>query len=320
MKMAMVGSGAAGSVFASYLRMGGADLTLVDPYKAHMDKIAADGLTFKIYPDTVYHTEGYKTAYSCEGLEVMDIVIFMTKALHLESAIEGAKCIIGPNTVVVSLINGLGNDDKLLKHFPKNRCMVGSGVIGTFLEEPGTCVSTPSEGIIMNFGALEQNELTMAAGKHMEKCFTEGGCLAKLWDDVLPPLWKKVMVNCTVNTVCAVLRLKIGEVEADPFGQKLFHDVIHECCLIANARGVAISEEEFLAVDHHHIVTKIADYYPSMAQDMLIHQRQTEVDTLTGAISDYGKEMGIPTPTCDVLSTIVRAIQGNYDLQYFNEK
>lgn len=51
MKIAMIGSGAAGSVFAGYLRRGGAELTLVDPYKEHMDKIARDGLTFVIYPD-----------------------------------------------------------------------------------------------------------------------------------------------------------------------------------------------------------------------------------------------------------------------------
>ena len=54
MKIAMIGSGAAGSVFAGYLRLGGADLTLVDPYKEHMDKIAKDGLTFVIYPDQEY--------------------------------------------------------------------------------------------------------------------------------------------------------------------------------------------------------------------------------------------------------------------------
>ena len=62
MKIAMIGSGAAGSVFAGYLRRGGADITLVDPYKEHMDKIAKDGLTFVIYPDQEYQVTGYKTA------------------------------------------------------------------------------------------------------------------------------------------------------------------------------------------------------------------------------------------------------------------
>ncbi|NCB50298.1 MAG: 2-dehydropantoate 2-reductase [Clostridia bacterium] len=316
MKIAMIGSGAAGSVFASYLRKGGADMTLVDPYKEHMDKIAKDGMKFTIYPNDTYHLTGFKTAYTADDIGIMDIVIFMTKATHLESAIEGAKPCIGPNTVLVSLINGLGNDDKLLKYYPANRCMIGSGVIGTALDGPGGCISTPSEGVIMNFGAIENSDLNTAAGKHLEDCYNKGGCEAVFREDVLPFLWKKIVVNSTVNTVCAVLRLKIAEVEADPYGQKLFHDVIRECCAIANAKGVALDVEDFIANEHKHIVEKVGDYYPSMAQDVLWKKYRTEIDTLNGAISDYGKQFGIPTPTCDVLSTVIRCIQNNYAIQY----
>ena len=316
MKIAMVGSGAAGSVFASYLRAGGADMTLVDPYKAHMDKVAKDGMKFTIYPDKTTVLTGFKTAYNADDIGIMDIVIFMTKANQLENAIVSAKPCIGPNTVLVSLINGLGNDDKLLKYYPASRCMVGSGVIGTALDGPGGCISTPSEGVIMNFGALENNELTQAAGKYMEDCFNKGGCEAVFREDVLPFIWKKVIVNCTVNTVCAVTRLKIGYVENNPYGKKLFHNVIRECCAVANAKGVKMDADEFIRVDHQHIIDNISDYYPSMAQDMLYKKLRTEVDTLTGTISDYGKQFNVPTPTCDVLSDIVRCIQDNYDNQY----
>lgn len=79
MKIAMVGSGAAGSVFASYLRAGGADMTLVDPYKAHMDKVAKDGMKFTIYPDKTTVLTGFKTAYNADDIGIMDIVIFMTR-------------------------------------------------------------------------------------------------------------------------------------------------------------------------------------------------------------------------------------------------
>lgn len=101
MKIAMVGSGAAGSVFASYLRAGGADMTLVDPYKAHMDKVAKDGMKFTIYPDKTTVLTGFKTAYNADDIGIMDIVIFMTKANQLENAIVSAKPCIGPNTVLV---------------------------------------------------------------------------------------------------------------------------------------------------------------------------------------------------------------------------
>ena len=86
MKIAMVGSGAAGSVFASYLRAGGADMTLIDPYKAHMDAVRDNGMKFTIYPDKTTVLTGFHTAYSADEVDVMDIVIFMTKANQLESA------------------------------------------------------------------------------------------------------------------------------------------------------------------------------------------------------------------------------------------
>ena len=90
MKIAMIGSGAAGSVFAAYLRRGGADITLVDPYKEHMDKIAADGLTFVINASggETYQLTGFKTAYNADDIGIMDIVIFMTKTPQLDSALK----------------------------------------------------------------------------------------------------------------------------------------------------------------------------------------------------------------------------------------
>ena len=63
-------------------------------------------------------------------------------------------------------------------------------------------------------------------------------------------------------------------------------------------------------------VKSYGDYYPSLAQDMLIYKRPTEVDTLSGAISKYGKLANVPTPTCNVLSEVVRAVQSNYALRY----
>ena len=327
MKFAMYGSGAAGSVFASYLRKGGADIILIDRYEEHMKKVAADGMTFTIhlqeggeYHDITTQLDGFRSytsaqaAFEAEGK--VDVIIYMTKATQLEGAIQDSQPVVGDKTVAVSLINGLGNDDNLLKVYPADRCVIGSGVMGTALKAPGHCVSTPAGGVQMNFGAIKRSELTDAACEEMLKCYRDGGCDA-YWrkDDIMKFVWKKVIVNSTVNTVCYVLRLKIGQVEATPAGRELFHNVIREACAVATARGTALDADEFIAHDHQDIVTNVADYYPSMCQDFF-NKRQTEIDVLNGKIAEYGKELGIPTPTCDVLSQVVRAIQANYDNQF----
>ncbi|MBQ3803331.1 MAG: 2-dehydropantoate 2-reductase [Oscillospiraceae bacterium] len=316
MKIAMVGCGAAGSCFAGYLRKGGADITLVDMYKAHMDKIAAEGLEFIIYPDTHYHLDGFKTAYNAENIGTMDIVIFVTKATQLDAAVESAKPCIGPDTVVLSLINGLGNDDVLLKHFPANRILCGSGALGTALKEPGCCISTEVEGTLVHFGALENGPVTDKAGRHLAELFNAGGCRAEFNEDDRPNIWKKVIINCTVNTVCALLRLKIIEVAEDPYGMELFRDVVREACAIATARGVPYDAVEFENTHLKNFIDNMGDYYPSMAQDMLQNHRQTEIDNLNGKLCEYGRQLGIPTPLNDVLVTEVKAIQANYDKQY----
>ena len=334
MKFAMYGSGAAGSVFASYLRKGGADIILIDRYEAHMKKVAEEGMLFTIhqeengaYHDYNYQLQGFRTYTSAQAAAdaegKVDCIIYMTKATQLEQAIQDSLPVVGDETVACSLINGLGNDDNLFKVFPKDRCIIGSGVLGTALPEPAHCVSTPAGGVQMNFGGATRNERCDAVCAEMLKCYRDGGCDA-YWRDGEPGtenniykfIWKKVCVNATVNTVCAVLRLKIGQVEADPFGQWLFHGVIRETCAVATAKGVPMDADEFIAHDHEDIVTNIADYYPSMCQDMLFNKRQTEIDVLNGKIAEYGKELGIPTPCCTVLSQIVRCIQGNYENQY----
>lgn len=327
MKFAMYGSGAAGSVFASYLRKGGAEVILIDRYEAHMKKVAEEGMTFTIhlqeggeYRDITEVLTGFRTYTSAEAAAAaegkVDVIIYMTKATQLESAIQDSMPVVGENTVAVSLINGLGNDDNLFKVFPKERCVVGSGVLGTAMPEAGHCVSTPAGGVQMNFGGAVRSEATDAVCEAMQKYYRDGGCDA-YWrvDDIYKFIWKKVCVNATVNTVCAVLRLKISEVEADPWGQKLFHGVIRETCAVATAKGVPMDADEFIAHDHKDIVTNIGDYYPSMAQDMLFNHRQTEIDVLNGKIAEYGAELGIPCPTCDILSKVVRCIQANYDKQ-----
>lgn len=321
MKIAMIGSGAAGSVFAGYLRRGGADITLVDPYKEHMEKIARDGLSFVIYPDQEYQVTGYKTALTADEIGLMDIVIFMTKATQLESAIATAAPCIGPETVLVSLLNGIGNEDKLTAVVGGERVIYGSGTLGTALDGPGRCVSSPGvDEIQMNFGAYESSSLTEKAGRHLEKCFTEGGCPAKFWEDVRPALWTKVVINCTFNSLSALLRLKVKDIVADPFGVQLVIQVISECCAIATGKGCPMDAQYFLEALKNSSGSGIQDYFPSMAQDMLMFKRQTEIGTLNGAISAYGKELNIPTPANDLITKMVSAIQANYDKQYKEDK
>lgn len=315
MRIAILGSGAAGSVFAAYLKKGGADdITLVDLYKAHLDEIEKNGLTM-LCPEGELNFKGFKTAANAENIGIMDIVLLMVKCTQTETVLRASQNCIGPETVIVTLQNGLGNDDECKKFVSEDRIIFGSGNIATELPRPGYCVAKLNTGLNMQMGPCVKSELTDRAGKYLEDCFIKGGLTPKYFDDVRPYIWKKATSNSGNNTVCAALGLKMDEVDADPAGRKLVYGVFREAAAVAEAMGIPGIWEHIVA-DQPKTVKALANYYPSMAQDVLIHHRQTEVDYMTGAIARYGRQYGIPTPTCDVLTLIIKAKEANYDRLY----
>lgn len=317
MKIGIIGCGATGSVFASYLALGGADdIWMIDLYKAHMDKVRESGLTMKTAQGT-FHVDGLHATTNADDVGVCDILLVVVKSTQTVSAMESVKCCIGPNTVVCSLQNGLGNEIPLRKYVSEDHILCGVGRIGTELVEPGVCLARPNLKLTnLYVGHIcGRCDASAAAGKFLAETFEKGGLRPQYCEDVRPFIWQKAGSNSGFNTVCAVLRLKVEEATASPDGVALIDQVFAEIGAVGDAMGIP-GLYQHLMDDKPNVIRSLTGYYPSMAQDMLIRKCKTEVDNMTGAISYYGKQVGVPTPTCDVLSQIVRAIEMNYDKQY----
>lgn len=317
MKIGILGCGATGSVFAAYLKKGGAeDIWLIDLNREHMDAVRDRGLIMKDHNGEALLT-GFHTAYSASEVGPCDILIVLVKSTHTHSAMEGAACCITENTAVISLQNGLGNDLDLAEYVPVERIGCGCGRIGTVLEAPGVCVSKPAQGIVnMYVGPVGGGHAAAAACKYIVDCFAKGGLNPEYLDDVRPALWKKAAANSGFNTVCAVLGLTMKQVYENGEALTLVKQILREASDTAAALGVAENLYDGLVSDIPKTVASYGDYYPSLAQDFLIYKRQTEVNTLSGAISRFGKIAGVSTPTCDILSQVVKAVQADYSLRY----
>ena len=315
MKIAIVGCGAAGSVFASYLKSGGDDIYMIDLNRAHMEAVAENGLLFR-YPGGEKRITGFHASTDVGGIGVCDALMVVVKTTQTDSALELAAECIGPDTVVITLQNGLGNELAVNRHVPANRIIYGAGRIGTELPEPGVCVAKPNVGVNMFFGPMEECARSREVGLHIADSFRAGGLEPKYCEDVRPYVWEKAVNNMCFNTVCAVLGLKIKEVAADANGMKLVHGIMREAGDVAKALGVFEDLYGLLESKIQNTINNLGDYYPSMAQDVVLYKRQGEIDSLAGAISVYGRQVGVDTPVCDVLSTVIRAMQANYDLRY----
>ncbi|MBR0161720.1 MAG: 2-dehydropantoate 2-reductase [Oscillospiraceae bacterium] len=314
MKIAMVGSGAAGSVFACYLRKGGAEVALVDRYQAHMEKCASDGMRF-VTPEGEELIQGFQTAPSIGEVAPIDIVILMVKATQTETLIPELQACVRPDTAIVSLQNGLGNDELLSRYFPAENILYGFGTIGTELPEPGKCVSKPESGVIMRFGAVADGPVSRKAGEYLETCFNCGGCKTVFEKDIRPFVWKKAISNSGYNTLSALVRLKVGDMLSDENGLSLIQSVWEEGCAVCQAvTGIDLRPE--LKAELPRLQEGFANYYPSMAQDVLRSHRKTEISVLNGAIVRLGALHGVPTPVNATLCELISCIHNNYEKQY----
>jgi len=312
----MIGCGAAGSVFAAYLKKGGADLTLVDRNQKHMDVCRERGLIF-VSPDGEELLTGCHTAASACDIEEQDFVILMVKATQTANLIEDLRSCVGENTTIVSLQNGIGNEELLIRCFPAEKILYGFGMIGTELPEPGRCVSKPEKGIVIRFGAAKRSERSELSGKMLEACFNDGGCNAVFEQNIRQFIWKKAISNSGYNTLSALLRMKVGDYLSTEAGLALLKSVWAEGCEVCKAvTGADLWDE--LMEELPRLKEAFAGYYPSMAQDVLFHQRQTEVQFLNGAIVRYGIETGVPTPVNEALTRMITCIQAGYEKQYQN--
>ena len=167
----------------------------------------------------------------------------------------------------------------------------------------------------MRFGAVKDSPLSRRAGQWLEQCFNAGGCSTVFESDIRPFVWKKAISNSGYNTLSALLRLKVGDYLALEAGEELLKSVWAEGCAVCRAvTGVDLWPE--MLEELPRLKQGFATYYPSMAQDVLIHQRQTEVQLLNGAIVRYGEACGIPTPVNEALTRMITCIQASYEKQY----
>lgn len=179
----------------------------------------------------------------------------------------------------------------------------------------GMCTSYPNGGVVVNFGTIETSSRSVEVGKQLEKYFNEGGAKAVFREDILPLVWWKVIKNSSHSPVSAVLRLSIGDTDRCQYGRELYNRVIREGVAVAKAKGIQIMDaDEFIAHDHEQCLEN-GPYVNSMTQDVCWKKLPTEVDMLCGALSEQGKLVGVPTPTCDVLTLIIKSIERNYDNQ-----
>ncbi|MGN0983626.1 MAG: ketopantoate reductase family protein [Gemmiger sp.] len=315
MKITIIGAGAMGATIGAYFSLGGADVRFVDPYRAHIDKINADGLQMDVNGQLrTIRVRGYYAA--SEIGETMDFVVIVTKGHFIDSAIQGALCLFDEHTACMAIQNGLGNVDILSKYVDRSRIYASIVQLGASMPGPGRVQVLKREGAMLSCGPVDQEEPTEGI-RAVTEILTKGGLDAfpLTRAEINRKIWYKMTANCTGNPCCAVTRLPLGRFTNCPEGIAIKSGLLEEILAVAACEGVTGLREITTATKYWPEDNPMYRHVPSTAQDVRA-KRKTEIDFLNGAIVRLGKKHGIPTPYNSMITNLVHIIENNYDAMF----
>ena len=290
MRIVAFGAGGVGGYFGGRLALSGVDVTFV-ARGAHLDAIRTKGLCIRT-PDGDIVVENAKATDDVSSIDAPDYLFFAVKLFDTEAVAEACRSIVGPNTAVVSLQNGVEAVDIMSGVFGRERVMGGTVGVATVISEPGVIMQTG----LFNYVAFgEQDGSRSERGLALEAACTAAGINATLSGDVEVDIWMKFVLLSAFSNMTALTRLPAGRLRETPETRGLLESCVAEAVAVGRAQGVALPAD---AVEQ--TVAKLDALPPEMVASML-HDlnagKRLELERLGGAIVRLGKAAGVPTPT-----------------------
>ncbi len=288
-----MGAGAVGGYFGARLAAAAEDVSFI-ARGPHLEAIRASGLR-------VLSSRGDLTIHPARATDdpgeigPVDIVLFCVKLWDTDSAGHAARALLGEDTGVISLQNGVEPEERLAAVLGARHVMGGTAAIAAVIAEPGVIRHTGA------FARLEFGELDGRGGGRAEAFLaacTQAGIDAAIPADMGEAIWRKFVILTAVSAATALARSPIGPIRDDPDTRSLLRKLIEESAAVARAKGIAIAE------DLETRLMGAADGLPaemkaSMLQD-LERGNRLEVAWLSGAVARMGRELGVATPSHDV--------------------
>lgn len=305
MKILVVGAGAMGSLFGGLLKLKDYDVTLVDVSQKQIETVNKNGLSMET--NTGKHVVRIPARYAHEIKEKSDLIIVFTKTYHTKSALESVKHLIDEDTFILTVQNGLGNVEKVSEFVKLSRIIVGMTNHPCEFIAPGQ-VRSLGHGKTKIMSADDKMNPMLES---VCDAFNSAGLPCEISTDVWCDIWQKVAFNVALNSIGCITYLTNGGIASVPEGVTLAKQVVTEVVSVANRKGIKVNLEEVIAsvedafIHHKH-------HMGSMLQDVLA-KRQTEIETLNGAVVREAKKIGLAVPVTETLYYLVRIQEQTYD-------
>ncbi|MGY3724270.1 ketopantoate reductase [Granulicatella balaenopterae] len=295
----IAGSGAMGCRFGYQLHQVGQEVILLDNWQDHIKAVQEHGL--QIVGDEEVTVE-IPMMLPTQATKEADLIILFTKAMQLPQMLQDIKQVIGENTKVLCLLNGLGHEEVIRQYVPEKNILMGVTVWTAGLQGPGKAILQGTGSV--NLQSIDQSGVEKA--KEIVAILNEANLNVTYDEDVVPSIWRKACVNGTMNSTCALLDCTIGEFFKSPEAVAVVKTIIHEFVEVGTAEGVELDEAAIVKYVMDTSV-KAAHHYPSMHQDLVQNNRRTEIDFINGAVARKGNRLNIQTPYCQMITDLIHA-------------
>ena len=290
MRIAIMGAGGVGGYFGAMLARAGEDVTFI-ARGDHLRAIEAHGLTIDS-DDGAFTIVPAQACEDTQSVGTVDAILFCVKLYDTEAAAQACLPMIGDETSIITLQNGVESVDRISGLVGEGRVLGGAVYIVVNIERPGVIRRTgPSD--LMEFSEPD-GTLSTRATRFSDAC-THAGLNANLVEDMQRMIWRKFVLISATSALTALTRQTVGRVREDPVMRQMMIESIRETVTVANALGVNLPEdiEEDTVYQLDHVIS--GDAKASQLVD-LERGRRLELEWLSGAIHRLGAKTGIPTP------------------------
>ena len=306
MKIAIIGVGAMGSVYAALLAEAGHEVWAVDPWQEHVEAIVTKGLRVEgASGDRIIN--GINATVNVTDVGPCDLCIIATKASQVAVAACAVAPVIGTNALVLTIQNGLGAGDRIAEHMATENVLLGvADGFGASMKAPGHAhhnamklirIGELGGGMTDRLQTLEQQLLT-------------AGFQAKAFADIAQLIWEKFLCNVTFSAPCTVFDKTIGQLMADADHWRIALGAMHEAYRIARHRDIPLSFD-----NPESYVTSFGANMPNARPSMLLDhmaKRPSELDAINGMVPVMGRQDGFDTPYNDTLVAVLNAREATF--------
>ena len=305
MKIAIIGCGAMGSVYAALLADSGNDVWAIDTWEEHISAIRSNGL--RVEGASGDRTISMNATTNASDAGECELIIVATKASGVPAAAVAAKSIAGPNSIILTIQNGLGAAERIAESIDTNQVMIG--VVGGF----GASMKAPGHAHHNGMQLVRIGEMNGGVSDRLEKvvnAWDNAGFTAKGYPDIHQMIWEKFICNVTYSGPCALMNATIGQVQANSDSWSVALSCAREADAVARAKKINLGFND-VETYVRDFGANMPDARPSMLLDHMA-QRPSEIDGINGAVPTEAAKIGMTAPINALVSSLIRGREANF--------